>query len=192
MLTLALLLFQEKDPATTKEAMQRVQLVVGPWRCTVVNKESKEESWVEKQEWNFKIEKDEFRLEVKITDGKYLKGGVLGYDLKKKVYRFEAARADGRKSGFEGKLKDRELLLEEIVEKGTAQDRMTFHLLRDNRFLVSVERRAAGKETYLLLYAYGCTKEGVPFVKGEPPKCVVTGGTGTMPVSYEGKTYYVC
>ena len=38
----------------------------------------------------------------------------------------------------------------------------------------------------------GCTKEGVPFVRGEGPKCIVTGGTGTIPVTYAGKTYYVC
>lgn len=192
MLTLLLLLAQDRDPATTKEAMQRIQILVGPWKCTASNKESRQDSWMEKQDWNFKIEKDEYQLEAKITDSKYWRDAILSYDLKNKVYRLTATRADGRKAAFEGRRKDTELVLDETVEKDSPQDRITFHLLRDNRILISIERRAAGKESFLLTYAYGCTKEGVPFVKGEPPKCVVTGGTGTIPVSYDGKTYYVC
>ena len=37
------------------------------------------------------------------------------------------------------------------------------------------------------------TKEGESFSGGgKKPECVVTGGLGTMQVSYNGKTYYVC
>jgi YHS domain-containing protein len=39
----------------------------------------------------------------------------------------------------------------------------------------------------------GATKEGVAFAGGDAgPECIVSGGKGTMQVSYKGKTYYVC
>ena len=41
----------------------------------------------------------------------------------------------------------------------------------------------------------GYTREGVTFgveAGGKKPQCVVTGGLGTMAVTYMGTTYYVC
>ena len=36
-------------------------------------------------------------------------------------------------------------------------------------------------------------KEGVALVKGKKgPECVVSGGLGTMAVTYKGRTFYVC
>jgi hypothetical protein len=181
-----------QDPATTKEAMQRVQLVVGSWKCTGENKESRTEAWIEKQDWSFKIEKDRFALQLIVTDGRILKEALLSYDLSTKLYRFQVTRADGKNLILEGNLDGNELALDEVVEKGTAQERMTFVLLRENRFLISLEKRGAGKSTFLPTYTVGCTKSGVPFLRGEPPKCVVTGGSGTIQVQHAGKTYYVC
>ena len=40
----------------------------------------------------------------------------------------------------------------------------------------------------------GYTREGTRLADSDStgPECVVTGGLGTIPVSYNGKTYYVC
>ena len=39
----------------------------------------------------------------------------------------------------------------------------------------------------------GYTRKGSDFGKGTTfVECVVTGGTGTIPVTHQGKTYYVC
>jgi hypothetical protein len=184
--------WQEKDPATTKEAMQRVQMIVGAWRATFVSKGGKEENWQEKHEWEFRIEKDDYALTLKVTDARYLKEGVLTYDLKKKLYRLDAVRADGKKATFEGKLDGKALTLDEVVGKDASQERLEFNLLRDTRFLLSLERREAGRETFLMTHSIACQKEGVSIVKGDLPKCVVTGGSGIIPVTHGGKTYYVC
>ena len=192
LISLLLLLPQENDPATTKEAMQRVQLVVGAWKVAAVPKGTKEEAWIERHEWSFTIEKDEFSLRLVVTDGKMLKEGDLGYDLKRNLYRFRVIRIDGKESVFEGKLRERELALDEVVEKGAEQQRIEFQLLRENRHLISIEKRKAGRESFLMTHSFGCTKEGVPFLRGEMPKCVVTGGAGAIAVRHGGKTYYVC
>lgn len=193
MLTLMLLLAlqeKEKDYATTKQAIFPIQLLVGDWRVTAESEEPKD-VWNEAHNWEYKIEKDTYALRFTAKDAKRMKDGVLSYDLKKKVYRLEANRPDGTKATFEGKLKGKELSLDEVgKDKDQNQERIVFTLLRHNRFLYSIEKKQG--TAWLLMYNYACTKEGVPFVVSEAPKCPVTGGLGTIEVSYQGKTYYVC
>src|SRR5690349_10057351 len=110
----ALLLLQAKPPppiATTKEAMQKVQLVVGEWRVTGMPRETKREPWAEKASWGFKIDKDEYSLSLTTTDGAFWKEGTLTFDLKKQVYVLQAVLKDGGKRTYEGKLVEKEKLL---------------------------------------------------------------------------------
>ena len=64
--------------------------------------------------------------------------------------------------------------------------------LRDNRFLATLWRRRPAAKSFLDTHDIQYTKKGVPFVRNEQPKCIVTGGSGTIEVSYQGKTYVVC
>src|SRR5262249_7483852 len=71
--------------------------------------------------------------------------------------------------------------------------RLVFSLLHSNRYLYRYDLRQPEHTTFSQVYQVGCTKQGVPFaVVDNGPECVVSGGLGTMPVSYQGKTYYVC
>ena len=51
-----------------------------------------------------------------------------------------------------------------------------------------------GKTTFAKKYQVGATKEGESFAAtgSSEKECPVSGGLGTIPVSYNGKTYYVC
>jgi hypothetical protein len=182
----------QKDPASTKEAMRGIQFLVGEWKVTVTDENDNAKSWEEEQAWEYKIEKDEYGLQFTVKEGRKFKEGLLSYDVKRKLYRLEASRPDGKKAAFEGKLAGKELVLDEVVDEKSAQERMGFNFLRDNRFLGSYERREAGGKSWAATHAYQFTKKGVPFVRSEAPKCVVTGGTGSISVDYQGKTYYVC
>lgn len=190
-IALGLLAFQ-KDPSSTKDAMKSVQLLVGEWRIEVSSEDPKVEAWSESQNWEFKIEKDVYGLQFEVKDGKQLKSGVLSYDLKRKLYRLDVVRVDDRKSVFEGKLSGKELALEEVVEAKAAAERVTFNLLRDNRVLINWERKEAGKNNWTSTYSYSSTKNGVPFVRADSGKCVVTGGTPASTVEYKGVTYNLC
>ncbi len=191
-LAVALLAPAQKDPASTKEAMKPIQLLVGEWKSQV-EPEDGSGAWEETHKWEYKIEKDSFALEAIILEGKKYKSGVLSYDLKKKLYRFEAVKLDGKTTTFEGKLTGKELSLDEVVPgEASTQERFLFNLLRDNRILMNVEKREGGKKTWLTTHSYAATKQGVPFARAEGPKCVVTGGSPQSEVSYKGKTYYVC
>ena len=192
-----LLFFQEQAPpppiATTKEAMQKVQLIVGDWRVTGMPREDKREPWAEKASWGFKIEKEEYWLTLATKDGAYWKEATLKFDIKKQVYVLEAVLKDGGKRTYAGKLVEKEklLTLEEATETWP-RERLVFSLLRANRFLIDVETQAAKGKDWTPQAQLGNTKEGVPFVRGETVKCIVTGGAGSIPVTHDGKTYYVC
>jgi len=186
------LLACQKDPSTTRDAMKPVQLLVGEWRIEVSSEDPKQEAWSETQAWEFKIDKEEYGLQFEAKDSKKLKSGLLSYDLKKKRYRLEIVGVDGKKAEFEGKLAGKELAMDEVVEAKAAADRVTFNLLRDNRILVSWERREAGRNNWSPMYMYSSTKNGVPFVRTDAGKCVVTGGTPASTVEYKGVTYNLC
>jgi hypothetical protein len=191
MLLAALVAFQ-KDPSSTKDAMKPVQLLVGEWRAQVSSEDGKEEAWEETQSWEYKIDKEEYGLQFEVKGGKKFKSGVLGYDLKKKVYRLDAVRMNDQKATFEGKLAGKELALEEVGDAKGALEKVTFNLLRDNRVLMSVERKEAGKSNWAPSLGYASTKQGVPFVRAESAKCVVTGGTPSSTVEYKGMSYNLC
>lgn len=189
-LLLAVLLAAQKAPASTKEAMRPIQLLVGEWRVGVDGPDNAD--WDETQAWEYKIDKDLYALVFSVKDGKRFKEGTLGYDLKKKAYTMEAVRLDGSKASFEGKLTGKELVLEERAAENAAAERLTFNLLRDNRFIGAVEQRAAGQKTWSESHQYQFTRAGTSIVTVEGPKCVVTGGSPSIPVEHGGKTYYVC
>jgi len=190
MTTLLLVALLQKAPATTKEAMRPVQLLVGEWRVEVDG--PGDADWGETQAWEYKIDGQTYGLQFTIKDGKRFKDGSLSYDLKTKSYRLEATRADGAKAAFEGKLTDKELVFEEKAAEGAAAERITYNLLRDNRFIGMVEKREAGQKLFSETHQYQFTRAGVSIVKVEAPKCVVTGGSSQIAVEYQGKTYYVC
>ena len=195
MMTLALvagLLSCQKDPSSTKDAMKAVQLLVGEWRIEVSSEDPKQDAWSETQSWEFKIDKEEYGLQFESKDSKKNKSGVLSYDLKKKVYRLEVVRVGDQKSTFEGKLAGKELVLEQVAEAKAEAEKVTFNLLRDNRVLINWERRDAGKNNWSSTYSYSSTKNGVPFVRAESGKCVVTGGTPASTIDYKGMTYNLC
>ena len=55
--------------------------------------------------------------------------------------------------------------------------------------------KPSGRTLFAKKLEVGYTREGVTFgveAGGKKPVCVVTGGLGTMTVSYMGQTYYVC
>ena len=183
---------KQSPPTSSKEAMKRVQVLVGQWRITGET-EGKEGFWSDTFDWNYKIEKIRYSLVLTAKEGHLLKEGKLGYSTRTKKYRLDAVRADGSKVAYEGALKDTELTLDEVVGKDAkTQERIVFTLLRGNRHLAAVDRRAVGTEGWTFAHAWQGTKEGVPFIKNQGILCVVTGGTGSSKVTHKGKTYYVC
>ena len=72
--------------------------------------------------------------------------------------------------------------------------RVTFQMRHEDRFLVLFETKPAGQNAFARVAEIGYTRKGGSFASAADagPKCIVTGGRGSMAVEYKGKTYYVC
>jgi hypothetical protein len=61
------------------------------------------------------------------------------------------------------------------------------------RFVYTFSRKSKGSTIFTKLYDVNFSKEGESLAGGGKEKeCVVTGGLGTIAVTYMGKTYHVC
>jgi hypothetical protein len=185
----------EATRPTAKQALQPFNDLIGSWRGTGAPVGSREEQqknfWIETMNWSWQFKGDDAWLTVAFDKGKYFTKGELRHAPGKDEFVLNLVTTKNEKLAFTGTLKNKSLTLDREGEKET--QRLVFTFLHSNRFLYRAESRPEGKTLFTKLYSVGATKEGVPFAGGDGrPECIITGGLGTMSVSYQGKTYYVC
>ncbi len=192
---LSLLSADAPAPKTPKEGLRPFNDLVGSWRCTGTPAGSREEQlnnfWTETLavEWQFKDADAWLKLDFK--NGKYFKNGILRYRPSTNDYELSLQTLQKDTLSFAGPLNNRVLALER--PKGDVTERFIVTLLHANRFLYRLETRPMNKTLVTKLWSVGATKEGEQFAVGAGgPECIVSGGKGTIAVSYQGRTYYVC
>jgi YHS domain-containing protein len=194
LLALALLLLaQAPPPRSAREALQPFNDLIGSWRCTGTPAGSREEQqrnfWTETLAVQWQFKGTDAWLKLDFTKGKHFTRGELR--PKDDGFQLDLQTVDKKQLTFAGALKDRVLTLERT--EGDAIQRLVFNFLHSNRFLYRFETRPAEKTLFARHWQIGATKEGEPFASGDGrPECIVSGGRGTIAVSYQGKTYYVC
>jgi hypothetical protein len=187
------------DIEKTKVALQALGELgfVGQWKLSgdatldgkkvVVN-----ELW----EWGWKFDKKtgEGTMIIAVKDGKFFTSGDLSYDVTKKIYTFAAKDAANKDLNFTGKLVRDKFVLERKDDKTGDIYRFSLNTLSEGiRFSGVIELQAGGKGLPSTICKLSGGKEGESFAGGKKKnECCVTGGAGTIPVSYMGKTYYVC
>lgn len=186
----AMALGQSRAP---REALQPLGDLVGQWRGTGTPFGSREDQqknfWVEAIACEWKFKGPDVWLALTFEKSKYFQCVELRFVPDKSHYLATVKSADGATQTFTGELDNKILTL--TTDDG--RERLVVTLLHDNRFLYRKEARLEGKSVYTKLFQVGATKEGVPFASGTVgPECLVSGGKGTSPVTYMGKTYYVC
>jgi YHS domain-containing protein len=198
---------KQKDDDVVLQRLQEVQDVVGTW--TGSGKGARSEGWNERVEcrWQFDRKKGTtaivftFRPDAKATDAPLLEQATLTFDPAKSTYVLTVRQ--GRDDGgapliFEGKPKSKTNLIFERVEKGQAKDaldRLDLKILNDgDRLVYSFHRRLGASRKFRPYAQVGLNREGASLAAHEPtgPKCIVTGGAGTMTVTYNGQSYFVC
>jgi YHS domain-containing protein len=178
-----------------QEALKPYGSLVGEWRgAGQVERGKTKGAWTETASWAWKLTKETAALEMKITKGgKYLRSAELRPGPEPRTYVLDAVLFDGTKRTFLGKGEDKKPLV--LTASGAGDEgvrRVTLTPLHDTRLLMLLEGQYPDK-SYSRLGEVGFTREGVAFAVGESgPVCIVTEGRGTLPVSYKGKTYYVC
>jgi hypothetical protein len=181
-----------------KEKLRELQDYIGAWKGSGGPDKPKpgprDPLWSEGLDWSWRFKGDDAWLALSIKGGKYLKSGQLRYLPEKKAYQLTATDKDDKRLVFEGVLKDEQLVLVREDADAKATQRITMNVAGDGvRFIYRVAHKDDGKTLWVKDYVVASTKEGESLGKTEKKnECVVSGGVGTMPVSYKGETYYVC
>ena len=195
----ALVLGAEPAP-TAKDALQPFNGLIATWKGTGYPEGTREERakgfWVEKLEWKWHFEGVIASLKLSIADGKHFKGGELRYLPKTRQYELALTTLDKSEQVFVGTLvigKQKETVLTVERTVGSDMQQITLTMLHSNRYLYQFATKPKDAKAFTRVWQVGATKEGEPFAElNKGPECIVTGGRGTMSVSYKGKTYFVC
>jgi hypothetical protein len=184
-------------PKSAKDALRPFNHLIGSWRATGTPEGTREQKqrgfWTETMQWQWQFKGDDAWLKAVIDKGKYFTRGELHYLPDKDRFQLTLTTPAGEEQTFAGPLKDHQLVLERQDKKTKESQRLVLTLLHDNRFLYRFEVKPADRPLFSRVYQVGATKQGVPFAQDKTgPECIVSGGLGTIAVTYKGQTYYVC
>jgi hypothetical protein len=184
---------------TPRQALHPFNELIGTWRALGTpegNREVKQKGlWNETIQWEWRFKGDDAWLEVSFEKGKYFTEGVLRHLPDRDQFQLVLKTTDKESLTFVGPFKDHRLTLERQDPKTKETQRLVISLLHDNRYLYHYEVKPEGKILFTKSYLVGATKEGVPWVLSTGqigPLCVVSYGPPETPITYQGKTYYVC
>jgi hypothetical protein len=183
---------------TPREVLRPFNMLVGSWKGAGTPEGTADERqkghWQETVTWEWQFKGEDAWLTVKFDKGKHFASGELRPVPERDQFQLTLVTVDKEKRTYTGTLKGKQLALEREVPDAKLVEVLTFSLLHDNRIIYRLETRPAKGTLLTKKYLVGLTKEGIPFVEVGPNEreCIVSGGTGTIPVTYEGKTYYVC
>ena len=190
-------------PTSAKDALQPFNVLVGSWKGSGAPEGTRDErlagAWEETIAWEWKFKEQDACLTLTFTKGKHFTKGELHYTPEtdgSPRFTLTLTGTDKSTATFAGTLDEKGKVLTLTRTDGPAKEeqRLVFSLLHDNRHLYRLETRPANTTVaFTRKYQVGATKEGVAFA--DVPKgleCIVSGGKGTMKVTYKGKDYYVC
>ena len=181
--------------AAIQEALAPFNSLIGGWRgIGQVRRGSTSGSWRETGTFVWKFSGGKVGVEYQVKDGKHIGTGLVSWDAAKKEFTMDAVFDDGSKRSYRGQLEKKVLTLVSEPDKDDIVSRVTLRQLNDKRMLVLYETRRAEQSFYSRVGEVGYTREGTRLASSDSsgPECVVTGGAGTIKVSHDGKTYYVC
>lgn len=189
---------EQPGPRTAKEALRAFNDLIGTWRAAGSPEGSRADKqkgfWTETLAWEWQFKGKDAWLKVEFQNGKHFAQGELRYLLDSKKYLLTLKTVAKETVTFTGDFKDRRLTLDRTDDQARETQRLVLTLLHSNRFLYRYEVKPEGRPLFATRFQVGATKEGVPFAAAGSvqPECVVSGGLGTMPLTFNGRTYYVC
>ncbi|MFT4558854.1 MAG: YHS domain-containing protein [Porticoccaceae bacterium] len=185
----------KESRAAVQEALAPFNSLIGGWRGSgQVRRGSTRGAWRETGTFVWKFGGGKVGVEYQVKDGKHIGTGLLSWDSAKKEFTMDAVFDDGSKRAYRGKLEKKVLTLISEPDNDEIVSRVTLRQLNEKRMLVLYEKRRSNQSFYARVGEVGYTREGTRLASSgsSGPECVVTGGAGTIKVSYAGKTYYVC
>lgn len=187
------LLADTDDPV--KEALQELQIYIGSWKGSGTSEKNKSDIWKETANWGWRFKDKQAFFAADMPDSKFYKKGELRYEPAKKAYTLTVIDLKDKKQVYEGTLKKGKLTLERLDPDTKETQQVQINTAADgDRLIVNFATKPENRTLFNKTFQVAYTREGVSFAAAGAKKneCVVTGGLGTMAVSYKGVTYYVC
>lgn len=180
-----------------KEALSGLQAYIGQWKGVgQPRRGSTKDAWIEQADWAWKFSDKRAAIAFECPQGKIYKSGELRPGQIQGEYRFIGTLPDGKtQEELTGAEKDGELTLSANEPKAGRPAKITLRQVAGgDRLIISMWQESPTSNSLLIpLAEIGYTRQGSNFGKGSTgPECVVTGGFGSMKVSYKGQEYYVC
>jgi hypothetical protein len=191
--------------------MDPLQIVLGQWRGTTQKevgdfKGLDEPRWV----WDFKSQRDQPALVMESAESTYFKSARLTFFPERDIYQLTTTGTDSKERIFEGNFSapaeryqgddDRlhwKFKLELNQINGTSPRetwQVVFNQQENNRYLMELSRQQGSR--FLRFDTVATQRQGTSFAKSDDDYgeriCIISGGLGTMQVSYQGKSYWVC
>ena len=188
-------------------ALKPLQILLGRWNGTSRRAILDQPEWV----WDLTTDPAQPALVMKSAKGAYIREGRLTFLTDKQEFEFAAVDGDGAKRVYRGvftkPVEDvlgddnkpqrtyRLELREPADSAATEQWQLAFGQQENNRYIVEVERkRANGK--FQRVDTINTQRQGTSFAVSDTDygekTCLISQGLGTIPVSFEGKSYWVC
>ncbi len=177
--------------------LQPFNSVVGSWRGVGQPKRgSRRGAWQEKTVCRWDFSGDQTTVRFDASEGKQFQRLTLtaGPDPDQLILT-EHHEAGSRV--YRGTMPDewpaRIQLLTDADDRG-ARSRCTLEQLSNIRFVMLFERQSSATGSFRRIAGIGYTRSGHRLAEndGNQVECVVTGGQGTIAVTHQGKTWYVC
>lgn len=184
-----------EDQSRGKKSLAALQDYVGTWKgAGQVRRGSTQGAWIEESEWVWQFDKQGAAIVQKSAKGKFVRQLELRPAQQQGVFVATVKTPLGAELQFEGKLDDsgRLVLMNKNPQKQVV-GRISIRIVAaGKRMIVMYEKQLTGT-LYTRLGELGSTRKGSMFGGGATMiECIVSGGKGTIPVMFNGKTYYVC
>ena len=188
-------------------ALQPLQVLLGKWNGTSRKAVVDQPEWV----WDFQTDPNQPALVLHSDDGEFLRQARLTYLPKRDLFQLTATDGEGERRVFQGEFTqpvadvpgdDKKLqrtfkLRLTEAEPLTAGEvwQIAFAQQENNRYIVEVDRKR-GSGPFTRMDTIHTQREGTSFAVSSTDygekTCIISQGLGTIPVSHDGKTYWVC
>jgi YHS domain-containing protein len=125
--------------------------------------------------------------------GKFFTHGYVTYDVAAKQYRLVLHTPENKELDLRGQVIRGTLKAESKDSSGDIH-RVTMTTLAEGiRFQLRYDRQEGGRGLFLNVLGFQGNRAGESFAaRKKAPECIVSGGAATIPVTYQGKQYFVC
>jgi len=184
-----------EDRVRGKKSLAALQNYVGTWKgAGQVRRGSTQGAWIEESEWVWQFDKQGAAIVQKSAKGKFVTQLELRATQQQGGFVATAKTPQGVILQFAGKLDDSgRLVLVNKDPQNQVLSRISIRIVAAGKRMIVMYEKLLTGTLYARLGELGSTRKGSMFGGGATMiECIVSGGQGTIPVMYNGKTYYVC